>query len=39
MLDKMDPSDEEASKVTNGFTLDLFNETNIDNLVKILRKI
>jgi len=33
MLDKMDLTDDKASKVTNGFTSDLFNETNIDNLV------
>jgi len=29
----MDLSDDEANKVTDGFTSDLFNETNIDNLV------
>lgn len=29
----MDLSDDETSKVTNGFTSDLFNKTNIDNLI------
>lgn len=29
----MDLSDDEASKVTNGFTSELFNETHIDYLV------